>query len=146
MLAHRIHYHRNYAMGKYKYKCVCVCVCVCVCACMYSFAQPANIFLFGSERRVKIGDFGLARAYMSLPNGKAGARDAMTSRELIVSSSTAALALSSDVGTASYTSPEQLQNKPYDAKVLKDNCRKSLFGNFSVAMICVMQCVMECLL
>ena len=37
MLAHRIRYHCNYAMGKYKYKykCVCVCVraCACVCAC-----------------------------------------------------------------------------------------------------------------
>ena len=33
MLAHRIRYHCNYAMGKYKVqgtRCVCVCVCVCV--------------------------------------------------------------------------------------------------------------------
>ena len=28
MLAHRIRYHCNYAMGKYKYKYKCVCVCV----------------------------------------------------------------------------------------------------------------------
>ena len=34
MLAHRIRYHCNYAMGKYKYKCVCVCVCACACACV----------------------------------------------------------------------------------------------------------------
>ena len=34
MLAHRIRYHCNYAMGKYKYKCVCVHVCVRVCACV----------------------------------------------------------------------------------------------------------------
>ena len=39
MLAHRIRYHCNYAMGKYKYKykCVCrVCVCVCMRACVYA--------------------------------------------------------------------------------------------------------------
>ena len=28
MLAHRIRYHCNYAMGKYKYKCVCMSACV----------------------------------------------------------------------------------------------------------------------
>ena len=32
MLAHRIRYHCNYAMGKYKYKYKCVCVRACVCA------------------------------------------------------------------------------------------------------------------
>ena len=31
MLAHRIRYHCNYAMGKYKVQGVCVCVCVRVC-------------------------------------------------------------------------------------------------------------------
>ena len=30
MLAHRIRYHCNYAMGKYKYKCVCLRVRACV--------------------------------------------------------------------------------------------------------------------
>ena len=34
MLAHRIRYHCNYAMGKYKYKYKCAGVCVCVCACV----------------------------------------------------------------------------------------------------------------
>ena len=32
MLAHRIRYHCNYAMGKYKVHGVCVCVCVCFVA------------------------------------------------------------------------------------------------------------------
>ena len=31
MLAHRVRYHCDYAMGKYKYKCACVCVCVHIC-------------------------------------------------------------------------------------------------------------------
>ena len=34
MLAHRIRYHCNYAMGKYKV-CVCVRACVCVCVSVY---------------------------------------------------------------------------------------------------------------
>ena len=39
MLAHRIRYHCNYAMGRYKVqgtRCVCVCVCVCVCMCAWA--------------------------------------------------------------------------------------------------------------
>ena len=40
MLAHRIRYHCNYAMGKYKVQSVCVCcgggcMCVCVGACVH---------------------------------------------------------------------------------------------------------------
>ena len=45
MLAHRVCYHCNYAMGKYKYKCVCVRVCVRV----YLVGLPLMVMVFASS-------------------------------------------------------------------------------------------------
>ena len=56
MLAHRIRYHCNYAMGKYKVQGVCACVCVCVCA---SVSVCALVFALDAGSEVEIGLFSM---------------------------------------------------------------------------------------
>jgi len=70
--------------------------------------KPGNIWLEGDRRRVKILDFGLARATGDAPDEHAAARPKLVSGDL-----TAAGGI---VGTPPYMSPEQARGLPTDAR------------------------------
>ncbi|XP_060029270.1 eukaryotic translation initiation factor 2-alpha kinase 1 isoform X2 [Erinaceus europaeus] len=70
--------------------------------------KPRNIFLHGSDQRVKIGDFGLACADILQKN-----------RAWSQGEGKRTLTHTSRVGTCLYASPEQLEGSEYDAKKLE---------------------------
>jgi hypothetical protein len=70
--------------------------------------KPGNVWLEGDRRRVKILDFGLARATGDAPDAVSTSRPKLVSAEL-----TAAGGI---VGTPAYMSPEQARGLPTDAR------------------------------
>ncbi|NWW50186.1 E2AK1 kinase, partial [Pedionomus torquatus] len=73
---------------------------------MHRDIKPRNIFLYGSDHRVKIGDFGLACKDLLWDNADQGFKTERIN----------GLTHTSGVGTCLYASPEQLQGSHYDFK------------------------------
>ncbi|XP_010184453.1 PREDICTED: eukaryotic translation initiation factor 2-alpha kinase 1 [Mesitornis unicolor] len=73
---------------------------------MHRDIKPRNIFLHGSDHRVKIGDFGLACEDLILDD----------SHQWFKTERINGLTHTSGVGTCLYASPEQLQGSHYDFK------------------------------
>ncbi|NXA38524.1 E2AK1 kinase, partial [Eudromia elegans] len=73
---------------------------------MHRDLKPRNIFLYGSDRHVKIGDFGLACKDLLWDD----------TDQWLKTNRINGLAHTSGVGTCLYASPEQLQESHYDFK------------------------------
>ena len=66
MLAHRIRYHCNYAMGKYKYKCARACVHACVPTYVLAYSYACvHICMYSGRYLGFLADCTLLRTHMT---------------------------------------------------------------------------------